>query len=309
MVHQELDAFAMGVFVQGFNFEIGIRLGEAVDLLKGVVLPVLPAFIPALNEDFVDFVRGREIDVTLDVFGAGAMVRARRPGLRAGDHFPPDSDIFDRVDPAYVFDCAGLVQVQDERLAEHVAGVVADLHRAPGCVLCQAAFAAVRAGGEMGPEGVSVLQLEAHRAEICAGGFVDVDIKAVVSLQLERSLHSGRGEGFVRPVGLLRLGHPRFDLAEPGLLGDVLLGVVIAGDPPDGVVCSEFKFGEFFFYCSLSRLGEFIPEAHAVVVGSEPYDEAFSEVDFELVVEIPYFTGLAPNGLPGFVFGTGFGGN
>ena len=140
---------------------------------------------------------------------------------------------------------------------------------------------------------------------------MEVDVQAVGGLHLEGSLHAGGredGDGGVAPVdGIVEAGS---DLAEARLLGHLLLRVVVAGEPPGGVVARHAELGALVPDEEVDEVGlrgELIAEAKAVVVEAEAEDDAavvgpwLAEGDAEFIVVVADVARLAPNGLPGLI--------
>ena len=150
-----------------------------------------------------------------------------------------------------------------------------------------------------------------HRGVVDAGGLVDVDVKAVVGLQLQRGLHAGRREGGLRGVAGNSRSHPLTDARETRNLGLILLGVVVAGNPVGRMVAGHGKLRVLLLddeVVEVVLLGELVAQAHAVVVDAEADDDVavaglLKEVDRHLVVVVADGRGLAPYGLPGLIKG------
>ncbi len=136
---------------------------------------------------------------------------------------------------------------------------------------------------------------------------MDVQIDAVVCLELERSLDAcgreRRGRGIVRiDFG----GEKAADLAQarPGVV--ILLGVIVAGNPVGGMVTGHCKLRCFFGYYEIVEIwlsGEFIPETDSVVIGSEAYlhravKSRLTQADGHFIVVVADFRLFAPDRLP-----------
>ena len=334
VVHEELDTLGVGIVVEGLDVKVWIRSSEVENLLLAVGGPVLPADVPALDKHLVEMVLGGEVDVAAHVGIVGAMGAAGLclgivglaeahvvevvgivPSVAAYNHLPPDATVFDRMNPRRVGVFTRLIEVERELAREHVACVVADKHRAPrrgaGCL-----HEALHARG-VGREPrlkhhVLIVEVEVHRGIIDAGSLVDVDVKAIVSLQLQRGLHAGGREGGLRGVAGNGRRHALTDAGETRDLGLILLGVVVAGNPVGRMVARHGKLRVFLLddeVVEVVLLGELVAQAHAVVVDAEADDDMavarlLKEVDGHLVVVVADGRGLAPHGLPGLVKGS-----
>ena len=126
------------------------------------------------------------------------------------------------MDPRGILDLTGLVEVEDEVVGEHIAGIVGNHHRTPGgltgCLHTSLQTSGI--GGEVTHEGerlrqgpgrrfgvggisiaathellgevlgLGVDEFEVHRGIVLTGGLVDVDIQTVGTLHLEGGLHA-----------------------------------------------------------------------------------------------------------------------
>ena len=150
MVHNEADAFLVGVLVQRWQVEVGVGGKEVEDEVLLLAVPVLPADVPTLDEQGVEAVLGGEVDIAAHIGVVGAVLavglgvlkvglaKAHRgevvgvvPRALAAYHLPPYAHILHRVNPAHILESTGLVQVQNQPRAQHVGGLVAHHHRAP----------------------------------------------------------------------------------------------------------------------------------------------------------------------------------
>ena len=297
VVHDEADALAVGILVQRRQVEVRIRGDEVEDEVLLVAVPVLPAFVPALDEETVEAVLGGEVDVAADVLvvravpavrlGSGVVRHAQLHGrivirvgplALAGDHLPPHAHVLGRMDPGDVLDGAGLVQVQDEAGSQHVGGLLAHHHGAPRALArgLQPPLDALGVRGQVRREHeVLVVQVQVRGGIVQHLGLVDVDVQAVGGLHLQGRLHAGLGElGLRRAAGgtrhVLQLAH----LRQLGLRGHELLRGVVARDPPGRVVARHRELGEFLLdlevgQCVLQR--ELVAEAEAVVIQAETH--------------------------------------
>ena len=130
VVHHQFYPFGMSILVQCIDVEVRIGRHEIEYIILAVAEPVLPADVPALDEQLVEAVLGCEVDVFADIrivggmqpvrFGLGIVhaveldggdIEGVRPGLVAGDHFPPYAHILDGLDPGGVGILAGFVEV------------------------------------------------------------------------------------------------------------------------------------------------------------------------------------------------------
>ena len=207
MVHYQLDALGVGIFIESLEVEVRIRGYEVEDVVLLAAEPVLPAFVPSFDQEGVESVRCGEVDVAPDVVVVGS-VAAVRGGLGivadpefngrevigigpvglAGDHLPPYSHILDRMYPGNVVQCARFVEVQDEPGSQRLAGIVHHHNRTPRSLArsLDVSLPALCVRSKPGSEYEAfVVQVEAGCRIVHDGCFMDIDVQAVVGLQLE----------------------------------------------------------------------------------------------------------------------------
>ena len=138
---------------------------------------------------------------------------------------------------------------------------------------------------------------------------MDVDIESVGSLHLERCLHTSLREWRLRGIRGDGFTHVTSDLREARLHVVILLGVVIAWNPPCRVVTCHGKLCVLGLYHEIGQillLRKLISESHAVVIDTEseihkPAVRRFLHLDEQLVVMIANVARLAPYGLPSLI--------
>src|SRR5690606_15338398 len=108
MVSDQSRAFRQGVFGKSIQVEVGIRCQEIE--FVAVCDPIsIPTQIPALNQNTIETMLCREIDISTCVCRGCAMLRTRSPSRLVEVHLPPDSDILARRDPTRIVELVGLV--------------------------------------------------------------------------------------------------------------------------------------------------------------------------------------------------------
>ncbi len=297
VVHHELHALAVGVLVERLDVEVGIRGKEVEHIVFHVSRPVFPSFVPSLDEHLREAIGGGEVDIPahlligcpmlavglrLGIVGDAELHRriiiGVSPRLAAYYHLPPHAAILRRVNPRRVFYLARLVEIVNQvvGLAEHVARVVADGHRAPWRVARSLHVSLVACGIWCEPaleDHVLVVEVEVHRGVVDASCLVYVDVEPILCLHLQCRLHSrGRehGHGRVFPVdGIVQL---CANLRQLALCRLLLLGVVVARQPPRGVVARHGKLRMLFLDDEIDQVflcRELIAEPHANIVDTE----------------------------------------
>ena len=81
MVHDELHALRVGIFIEILDVEVRVRGDEVEDEVLLLAVPILPTFVPALDEYRVEAMLCREVDVAAHVLVVGSVLSVR---LRLG---------------------------------------------------------------------------------------------------------------------------------------------------------------------------------------------------------------------------------
>ena len=180
------------------------------------------------------------------------------------------------MNPGDILNGAGLVEVENQARGEHVGGLLADHHGAPGRVTgrLQPTFHPLRVRGERSTENEARrVNQQVHGREVESRRLVDVKVQPVSGFHLQSRLHGGIGEDAPNPVvgAMHRLGAIR-NLRQLRLGIVVLLRVVVAGNPPRGMVAGHGKLGQLICYLEVSQcvlVGKLVAERQAVVVKAE----------------------------------------
>ena len=209
------------------------------------------------------------------------------------------------MNPRGVFYLTRLIEVEDEVAGQHVTGIVAHDDGAPGGLTrglhstlqtsgigsqmahkgigcrqltacrCGVGGIGIAASAQLGSQllGSGIHQFKVHGGIVGTGGLVDVDIQAVVGFHLQRSLYTclrEDGNGRVAPIDSFL--HASANLRQLRLLGLLLLGVIVARQPPGGMVASHRKLCTLFLnqeVVEVSLLGELITEPYPIVIDTE----------------------------------------
>ena len=188
----------VGVFVQGRQVEVGIGGEEVEDELFLFAIPILPADVPAFDEEGVEAIGSGEVDITTHVGVVGAMgavgfgvhvvslaeddgriVVGVCPGALTRNHLPPNTHILDGVNPRHVLQSARLVEVEDETRSQGLGGRGGHHNGAPRRMArgLHAAFVTCGIGAEEGMKyHILVVKIEVHGRIVKRGGLVDVDV-------------------------------------------------------------------------------------------------------------------------------------
>ena len=175
----------------------------------------------------------------------------------------------------------------------------------------QATFHALRIRGKEGGEGHGpVVQLQVGGGIVQHLGLVDVYIQSPVGLHLKCRLDTHFGCHGLGGVVRARKGVFGAYPAKFALRVIVLLGVVVSGQPPGGVVPRHGKFRELIGHLEIREgvlHGEFVAEAQTVVVQAETDVHVHAvfpaQLHQQLVVVVADLRLFAPYGLPGLVKG------
>ena len=73
MVHQQFDAFRVGIVVQCFQVEVGVGRHKVEDVALPHVGPVFPTHVPAFYQHLVESVLGSEVNVAAHLLVVGGM--------------------------------------------------------------------------------------------------------------------------------------------------------------------------------------------------------------------------------------------
>ena len=294
VVHDEFHASAMRIVVERLDVEVGIGSQKVEYLFLGVSAPVLPANVPAFDEHGIKPVVGGKVDMPTYVGIVGAMF-ARRcclgiigqskfhrwvvvgicPFAFARNHLPPHADILHRMDPTGILDLAGLVEVEDEVRGQYLAGIVGD----EGCTprrnqrSLQPSLLAKCIGSEPGGEDETLgVEVEVHGRVVDQSCLVEVDVDAIVGLELQRGLDARFGEEGLREVLADGIVEIPADFAETRTCVIVFLRVVVTWNPPSRVVACHGEFGAFFRndeVVELAFLWELVTQSEAIIIDAE----------------------------------------
>ena len=140
----------MGILVESFQVEVGVRRNEVEHVLLPMVRPIFPTYVPSLHQNLVQSVLGSEVDVSLHLVCVSRMASVRLrfapvylvkfdrweligvvPCAFSNNHFPPHTAVFCGMNPTRVFYLARLVEVQYEVARQHIACVIAHHYRSP----------------------------------------------------------------------------------------------------------------------------------------------------------------------------------
>ena len=223
VMHHELDTLGVRIRIQGVDVEVRIRCQEVEDVVLVAIGPFLPADVPALDQQGVETVRRSEIDILPHIGIVRGMAAVRRsrgiveavkldgggvrviPAAGAGDHLPPYAHVFHGMDPADIVESARFVQVKDHAALELLHRRLSDLDGTPGrhAGSLQTPLPAFGVGRQ---ERAQVLALgkQVHAGIIDQRGLVDVDVKPLRGLHLQRGLHSARA--VERRAGIVLVG-------------------------------------------------------------------------------------------------------
>ena len=81
MVHDQTDAFAVGIGIQCGQIEIGVGGDKVENKVFLLAVPVFPAFVPTFYQQTVESVGRGEVDVAAHILIVGTMLAV---GLRMG---------------------------------------------------------------------------------------------------------------------------------------------------------------------------------------------------------------------------------
>ena len=289
--------------------------------------PVFPTFVPTLNQHLVESVLGGKVDVLAHTLVGGTMSAVRlnlgivglaehhgwqlvgvRPRLIVANHLPPHTAILHGVYPRGVLYLARLVEVERKLAREHVSGIVAYKHRAPrrGARCLHISLETLAVGGEPRLEHhILIVQIEVHCRIVYTRCLMQIDVKTVVGLHLQRCLHTRFGELCLRRIVRDRCPEELAYLRETRCNGAVLLRVIVAGQPPSLVVTGKRKLCMLLLNkeVGIGLLRKLVAQTHTIIVYTEAQvHQAACAVllkgNKQLVIVVAYVLGLAPHGMP-----------
>ena len=130
MMHHELYALTMCVFVEFFDVKVGIWGDKVEDIILPMTKPIFPTNVPSFDKHLLKTILCSKVDVAFHIgcvgrvnaiglhFGVIGHTKVHRrhikgvgPGLASRNHFPPNTTIFRGMYPACVLNFAGFVEV------------------------------------------------------------------------------------------------------------------------------------------------------------------------------------------------------
>ena len=296
MMHEEFHALGMSILVKCLDIEIRIRCHEIEDIILIAVRPVFPADIPALYQNLVKAMFGSEVDIAAHIRIVRRMpaVRLGRriignaemhgrevigicPSAFSGNHFPPHTDIFHRMNPRNVIIGTRLIEIQHEPGLQLFTSIVHHLNRPPRALARSLETAAPALGVRRKFRAESQcrrVQIEVHARVIHQCSLMDIHIEPLVGLHLQGSLHARHRERRLRRIAAKRTLHHGFDFAQPGHGILILLSIVIAWNPERRVIAAHGEFRQFILDYEISHIllfRELITETETIIEKTEAY--------------------------------------
>ena len=204
------------------------------------------------------------------------------------------------MDPAGILNFARLVKVENKARSKHLTSVIAHEYSAPGCLARSLHAALVTSSIRSQPRcehHVLVVKVEVHSCIVHQCCLVQIDVDAIISLELERCLHTSWRENSLRSIvphhsvahtilgvvgatysNTIRLfptstsGDATTNVAQSSYLNRIFLSIVVASYPPSTVVACHCKLGLLLLDDEVVEVflqWELITEAHAVVIDTE----------------------------------------
>ena len=196
MVHHQADACRVGIGIDGIDIEVRIGRLEVIDEVFGIAVPVFPALVPTFHQHGVEAMFRGKVDIAFDIlrmravawiplrmgiialpYRHGAEILGIMPVSAAGNHFPPDTDVLDGMDPGDVVVGAGLVEVEHQAALEKFRRGTRDLDGPPRGRTrgLEMTFPPFRIGRQEGLQGLSG-DFQMHAGIVLQGGFMQGDI-------------------------------------------------------------------------------------------------------------------------------------
>ena len=222
VMHHQLYPFFLCIRIEHFHIKIRIRSDEIKDIILWISKPVFPTFIPAFHQYLVESMFGSKIDITFHFIIVGWMASVWlclgiirlskfhriniiriRPGTFSGDHFPPHSDIFHRLNPRNIFINTRLIQVQSQFGSQNITGIITYNHRTPRWTTGSLHIPLISFRIRSQPwfkNQVLIVQIQMHTRVVDQSGFMQIDIQSVGRFHLQGSLYTCRRERCLRSI-------------------------------------------------------------------------------------------------------------
>ena len=195
-----------------------------------------------------------------------------RPGTFSGNHFPPHTDVFHRLNPGNIFVGTRFIQVQSQFGSQNITSIITDNHRAPGwtarrlhitfipfCIRSQPWF----------KNQVLIVKVQMHTRIINQSRFMQIDIQPVGCLHLQRCLHTCWWKRSLRSIWSNCPLQQSANLWKLGFGIVIFLRIIIAWNPECRMIAGHSKLRMFFFYNEVIQillLRELIAEPQAIII-------------------------------------------
>ena len=199
------------------------------------------------------------------------------PRAFSGNHLPPHTDIFHRMNPRNVIVGTRLIEIQHEPGLQLFTSIVHHLNCPPRALARSLETAAPALGVRRKFRAESQcrrVQIEVHAGIIHQCSLMDIHIEPLVSLHLERSLHTCHRERSLRRIAAKRTLHPGLDFAKAGHGILILLRIVITWNPERRVIATHSELRQFILDYEISHillLRELITETETIIEKTEAY--------------------------------------
>ena len=153
MVHNHLHPLLLGITADFLYIKIWIWRNKIKDIVLLFAKPVLPTFVPPLDQNGIKAMLARKVNIVFDMLRIGSMpaitpealivslaqlhaihIISIRPSGRPLNHFPPHTDIFYRFNPACILNPTRLVEIESDTARQNISPRTPYDYRTPRAV-------------------------------------------------------------------------------------------------------------------------------------------------------------------------------
>ncbi len=178
------------------------------------------------------------------------------------------------MDPRRILISRRLIEIIDQVARQNISSLVADHDRTPGSGERKPYLSLIAVAVRREPRGEyhrRIIKIQMHRRIVNQCRLMEIDIKPIVTLEHQRSLHARRRKRRLRDIAQLIIGIIAADLAQSRLDILIFLSVIIPGNPPRRHIARHRKLRRLISDRQLLAVasGENIAETYAIVISPE----------------------------------------
>ena len=150
MMHHQFHTFALSIFVQHLYIKVRIRSYKIKHIIFGVTEPIFPSFVPTFYQYLIKSIFSSKVYITFYVLIGSTMTSVRfsfsiirftqfygrqiigiSPSALTGNHLPPHTYIFHRLNPGNIFVGTRLIQIQRQLRIQDITSIITYDNRTP----------------------------------------------------------------------------------------------------------------------------------------------------------------------------------